>query len=209
MASVKAGPAWILIEALDSSGSPTGDITNLQYNKEVKTTFKPKKYDVEPDNAPTAVESLPLGLETAQTTCNLISQAIDIYRIALGEPSGSLSGSVLDISGMALGEKFRVLVIYPDIVANAGTSIYKQIEDGGSLTVDVFEYRYADLGGEEVSRDATPESESTLPFIAKCLTATGLTAIPAKYEEGHTLEDASVLNSASPGSWPITLYTYS
>lgn len=205
---VKAGPAWVFIQPLDTSGSPTGDITNLQYNKEVKVTFKPKVYDVQPDNAPTPVERLPLGLETAKATFNLISQSIDIFRIALAEPSGAVTGDVLDISGMALGDKYRVLIIFPDIVANRGTSIYSTIDSGGTLTVDVFEFRMAAIGGEEVSRDATPESESLLPVVITPMSEIGVTALPAKYKEGATLSDATVLNAATPADWPISLYTY-
>ena len=197
----KIGPAWILIQRLDATYLPVdAAAVNLLYNKNVKTTFKPKQYKIEPHNAAIAIKTLNIGLEEASVKCDLISQNADILRICLAEGSASLTAggagvpAILNITGMGAPENFRVFVIYPDLIANVGVSIFSAIEDGLDLIIDYFEFRVASLGGDAVTRDADPGKESMLSFVANAMVQPGITAIPAKAKEGYTLAGALAAN---------------
>ena len=213
---IKAGPGWIFLQGLnpedlsEKPGHDTSPITNLLYNKEVKATFQPKKYKVEPDNASGAAEVFALGLESCQITENLLSIDADVLamclaeaRAAYGTPRGATD--VINITGRGRMPYFRLIAIFPDMVAN--TSIFGAIEDGTALTVDVIEMRIAALGGEAVEYAALPDKERELSFVAEGITRPGITAVPAKMKLGATI-DASILNTASPTGWPITPSLY-
>jgi len=214
---IKAGPGWIFLQGLDPTDLATiptvatSPITNLLYNKEMKATFAPKKYKVEPDNASGAAEVFALGLETCEITENLLSIDADVLamclaeaRAAYGTPRGATD--VINITGRGRMPYFRLLAIFPDMVANS--SLFGAIEDGTALTVDVIEMRIAALGGEAVEYAALPDKERELSFVAEGITRPGITAVPAKMMLGTSIADASILNTASPTAWPITsLYT--
>lgn len=212
-AEIKAGPGWIFLQGLDPADLATvpavgtSPITNLLYNKEMKATFQPTKYKVEPDNASGAVEVFALGLETCQVTENLLSIDADVLamclaeaRAAYGTPRGDTD--VINITGRGRMPYFRLLAIFPDMVANG--NIFGAIEDGEALTVDIIEMRIAALGGEAVEYAALPDKERELSFVAEGITKPGVTAVPAKMKLGAVIADASILNEASPGAWPIT-----
>jgi len=215
MAEIKAGPGWIILQGLDPADLGTiptpavSPITNLLYNKEMKATFQPTKYEVKPDNAAGAVEVLALGLESCQIAENLLSIGADVLGMCLAEarstygtPRGDTD--VINITGRGRMPLFRLLAIFPDLIAN--TDIFGAIEDGDPLIVDIIEMRIAALGGEAVEFAALPDKEREISFIASGITKPGVTAIPAKMKLGATLADASMLNLATPPAWPITLY---
>jgi len=205
--SIRMGPGWIFLVRLDEDGNPIGDYINLLYNETMSFKSKGKLVEVTADNAPSPIFTIGTGLETCSLEGDFKKYSLDQFNLFMGQGISSISGSVMDIHGTGASQRVQVQAWFANWAKEP--DLWAKIENpelGGVEGFDLYEFRMATLGGEEIERSAALEKESVLKFMAKAQADIEISAIPARAQFGVEAFPGDIFKLPILTGFPITLF---